>query len=114
LTIEQQYELLGLPRSTYYYQPRPKSAENLRLMWRLDELYMECPFFGSRRMALTLGVNRKRIQRLMGILGFFEAPLSFPRNPYDALRPFWHRRILRRRAHRQNATSPAPPRNFAF
>jgi putative transposase len=69
LTIEQQCELLGLPRSTYYYQPRPESTENLRLMRRLDELYMECPFFGSRRMAVTLEVNRKRAQRLMGILG---------------------------------------------
>ena len=38
-------------------------------MRRLDELYMECPFFGSRRMAVTLEVNRKRAQRLMGILG---------------------------------------------
>jgi putative transposase len=58
-----------LPRSTYYYQPRPESAENLRLLRRLDEQYMECPFFGSRRMAVTLEVNRKRIQRLMRILG---------------------------------------------
>jgi putative transposase len=69
LTIQQQCELLSLPRSTYYYQPRPESAENLRLMRRLDELYLECPFFGSRRMAVMLGVNRKRAQRLMGIMG---------------------------------------------
>jgi putative transposase len=61
--------LLGLPRSTYYYQPRPESAENLCLLRRLDELYLECPFFGSRRMAVTLEVNRKRIQRLMRIVG---------------------------------------------
>jgi putative transposase len=67
--VQRQCELLGLPRSTYYYQPRPESAENLRLMRRLDELYLECPFFGSRRMAVTLGVNRKRMQRLMRILG---------------------------------------------
>ncbi len=67
--MQRQCELLGLPRSTYYYQPRPESAENLRLLRRLDELYLECPFFGSRRMAVTLEVNRKRIQRLMRILG---------------------------------------------
>ena len=64
-----QCELLGVPRSTYYHRPRPESAENLRLLRRLDELYMDCPFFGSRRMAVTLEVNRKRIQRLMRILG---------------------------------------------
>jgi putative transposase len=67
--VQRQCELLGLPRSSYYYQPRPESAENLRLMRRLDQLYMECPFFGSRRMAVMLEVNRKRMQRLMRILG---------------------------------------------
>jgi len=61
--------LLGLPRSTYYYDPSLESAENLRLLRQLDELYLECPFYGSRRMAVTLGVNRKRIQRLMRMLG---------------------------------------------
>jgi putative transposase len=61
--------LIGVPRSTWYYQPLPESAENLRLLRRLDELYMKFPFFGSRRMAVMLEVNRKRAQRLMGILG---------------------------------------------
>jgi len=69
LSVQRQCELLGLPRSTYYYQPQPESAESLRLLRRLDELYLECPFFGSRRMAVTLGTNRKRMQRLMRILG---------------------------------------------
>jgi putative transposase len=32
-------------------------------------LYLERPFFGSRRMAATLKANRKRIQRLMRIMG---------------------------------------------
>ena len=58
-----------MPRSTYYYLPRPESAENLRVLRRLDELYLTRPFFGSRRMAVTLEVNRKRIRRLMRILG---------------------------------------------
>ena len=69
LRVQRQCDLLGVPRSTYYYQPRPESAENLRLLRRLDEFYMECPFFGSRRMAVMLEVSRKRIQRLMRILG---------------------------------------------
>src|SRR3954466_14633397 len=69
LTVQRQCDLLAVPRSSYYYQPRPESAENLRLLRRLDELYMDCPFFGSRRMAVTLEVNRKRIQRLMRTLG---------------------------------------------
>jgi len=67
--MQQQCDLLGVPRSTYYYQPQPETAENLRLLRRLDELYLECPFFGSRRMAVMLEVNRKRMQRLMRIAG---------------------------------------------
>jgi len=60
---------LGLPRSTYYHQPQPESPENLKLLRQIDELYMLRPFFGSRKMAVELGVNRKRVQRLMRILG---------------------------------------------
>jgi putative transposase len=69
LSIQQQCNLLARPSSTYYYQPRPESEENLRLLRQLDELYMEYPFFGSRRMAVQLHVNRKRVQRLMRIAG---------------------------------------------
>jgi putative transposase len=69
LTIRQQCDLLGLPQSTYYYHPQPESAENLRLLRQLDELYLQRPYFGSRRMAVELEVNRKRVQRLMRILG---------------------------------------------
>jgi putative transposase len=69
LTVQQQCELLGVPRSTYYYQPQPESAEALHLLRKLDELYLDSPFLGSRRMAVMLEVNRKRIQRLMRILG---------------------------------------------
>ena len=58
-----------MPRSSYYYQPRPESAVNLGLLRRLDQLYLKRPFFGSRKMAVELEVNRKRIQRLMRILG---------------------------------------------
>jgi putative transposase len=67
--VQRQCQLLDVPRSTYYYQPRPESAENLRLLRRLDELYLDRPFFGSRRMAATLEVGRTRIRRLMRILG---------------------------------------------
>ncbi len=57
LTIQRQCELLGVARSTYYYRPRPESADNLGLLRRLDQLYLDCPFYGSRRMAVELGVN---------------------------------------------------------
>jgi putative transposase len=69
LTIARQCELLGLARSTYYHEPQAESADNLRLMRRLDELYLKRPFFGSRKMAKVLGANRKRMQRLMRLMG---------------------------------------------
>jgi len=81
LSIVAQCELLGLPRSSYYYEPAPETAENLRLMRLVDEQYLETPFFGSRRMTEHLvrqgyAVNRKRVQRLMrtmGLEGLFPA-----------------------------------------
>lgn len=75
MSIEQQCALLRLARSSYYYQPQPESQQNLELLRRLDELYMEFPYYGSRRLAVVLAqqlqqpINRKRVQRLMGVLG---------------------------------------------
>ena len=76
-----------MPRSTWYYQPQPESAENLCLLRRLDQLYVKRPFFGSRKMAVQLEVNRKRIQRLMRILGieahYLKPNLSRPAPGYQ-------------------------------
>jgi len=58
-----------LPRSTWYYEPAGESEGNLALMRRIDWQYLQTPFYGSRRMAVTLGFNRKRIQRLMRAMG---------------------------------------------
>lgn len=75
LSITRQCELLGLPRSSYSYQPARESEENLRLMRQIDELYLERPFLGSRQMVEALArtyqvqVNRKRVQRLMRVMG---------------------------------------------
>jgi putative transposase len=69
LSVSLQCELLGLPRSTRYYLPQGESAENLALMRRIDEQYLATPFYGSRRMGVVLGANRKRIRRLMRMMG---------------------------------------------
>jgi putative transposase len=74
LSVARQCELLGLPRSTYYYVAAAASEEDLQLMRAIDEQYLKTPFFGSRRMAITLSepgrpVNRKRVQRLMREMG---------------------------------------------
>jgi putative transposase len=69
LSIVRQCALLGLAHSTWYYRPAGELAENLALMRSIDEQYLRTPFYGSRKLAVVLGVNRKRIQRLMRVMG---------------------------------------------
>jgi putative transposase len=74
LSIVRQCELLGLARSSYYYQPAPISEEDLLLMRLLDEQYTRTPFYGKRKMVVLLAeqgyvVDRKRVKRLMQLMG---------------------------------------------
>jgi putative transposase len=83
LSVSQQCELLGLSRSSYYYEPASETAENLSLMEKIDREYTAHPFLGSRRMTTWLcreghEVNRKRVQRLMRLMGL-EAVYPKPR-----------------------------------
>jgi putative transposase len=66
--------LLGLSRSSRYYQPAPERAEDLQLRRLLDEQYTETPFYGIRRMTAWLrsqgyAVNHKRVGRLLRQMG---------------------------------------------
>jgi putative transposase len=72
--VRQQCELLGLARSSFYYQPASETLENLMLRHLIDREYTAHPFRGSRQMMVWLRgqghrVNRKRVQRLMGLMG---------------------------------------------
>ena len=83
LSVSAQCELLGLSRSSYYYEPATESVENLALMALLDKEYTDHPFRGSRGMRSWLRqnghkVNRKRVQRLMRLMGL-EAVYPKPR-----------------------------------
>ena len=74
LPVAQQCRLLGISRSTAYYCPQGVSEEDLELMRLIDEIHLELPFYGSRRIRDELDdrghhVNRKRIQRLMRLMG---------------------------------------------
>src|ERR1700719_2643754 len=74
LPISQQCRLLALPRSSVYRKPAAISAEDLAIMALIDRHYLARPYYGSRRMAAWLAtqghrVNRKRVQRLMRLLG---------------------------------------------
>ncbi len=74
LSISSQCRLLGISRSSFYYQPKPVKEEDLKLMRLIDEQFLKTPTWGSRSMRnhlrrLGYKVNRKRVQRLMRIMG---------------------------------------------
>jgi len=74
ISIRRQCDLLGLPRSSYYYKGVGESEENLELMRKIDEQYLKTPFYGYPRMTVHLRkagyhVNEKRVYRLMGLMG---------------------------------------------
>lgn len=74
ISFSKQCELMGLNRSTAYYRPLPLKAEDLEFMRLIDMQYLKTPFYGSRSMTKHLRregykVNRKRIQRLMRLMG---------------------------------------------
>ena len=83
LSIVRQCGLLGLARSSYYYQEAPESGENLHLMRLLDEQYTRTPFYGIGKMtawlrSLGYEVNHKRVERLLRLMGI-EAIYPKPR-----------------------------------
>jgi putative transposase len=73
LSVRRQCELLSVNRSGLYYEPRVTSNDELELMRRIDELHLERPFYGSRKVAHVLKaegqtINRKCVQRLMRLM----------------------------------------------
>jgi putative transposase len=74
ISMRRQAELLRVNRSGLYYESAPTDQEELAVMRRLDELHLQLPFYGSRKLALELRqegvlINRKRVQRLMRLMG---------------------------------------------
>jgi putative transposase len=90
-TLARQCELAGVVRATFYRrQASGKASEEDLLQCRLiDEEYTRRPFYGSRRMVVYLArqghtVNRKRVQRLMRLMGWREWHLG--RRPASSIR----------------------------
>ena len=96
LPIDRQCELIGLNRSTYYYQSQRDDRYNQLLMRLIDEEYTRHPFYGIRRITQILKrqghlVNHKRIARLMRRMGLeaiypkpnlSKASKAHPKYPY--------------------------------
>ena len=61
LSIRRQCELLAVSRSGWYYEPLQASAEELDLMRRIDELHLQFPFYGSRKLRQQLEAQGHRV-----------------------------------------------------
>jgi putative transposase len=98
LTLKTQAELLSLNRSGLYYEPVAPSAEEVAIKHRIDEIYTQYPFYGSRRITAVLNrerpnqpVNRKAVQRHMremGIAGICPGPNLSRRNTEHRVYPY--------------------------
>ena len=96
LSLTRQGTLLGISRSSLYYEPQGESAENLALMRCIDELYLKYPFYGSRQMARHLkregsSAGRHRVRRLMrrmGLQAIYCKPRTSVAHPDHRIYPY--------------------------
>ena len=106
LSIARQCQLMGVSRSSLYYRPKETSRQDLSLMRELDRQYLETPFYGSRRMKASLerqglSVSRKRVQRLMRIMGLraiYRQPRTSQPTPERRVYPYLLRDLTITRA----------------
>ena len=121
LALTKQAALLGLSRGSVYYEPAPVPAADLALMRRIDELHLKYPFYGSRKLADALrregrDVNRKRIQRLMRVMGL-EAMAPKPKtsepHPEHVVYPYLLRGLSIGRVNQVWATDISVPQKAA-
>jgi putative transposase len=96
VTVTRQAKLLALSRSSVYYSPRALSDRDLRMMRRIDELHLQWPFYGSRKLTWELQkeghkVGRRHVVTLMRRMGM-EAIYRRPRTSIPAreasIRPY--------------------------
>lgn len=96
LSIRRQCELVGLNRSNLYYKPIEASDETIQFMHRVDEIFTEHPFYGSRRIQETLRregvcVGRERVQwcmREMGLRAIYPKSNQSKRHPGHKIYPY--------------------------
>src|SRR2546429_2126953 len=101
LPLIQQAALLSVSRSSLYYHPREPSAEEIAIKHRIDELYTQCPFYGSRKIEAQLRregmvINRKTVQRHMremGIVAIYPGPNLSRRQHKEQVFPYLLRNL---------------------
>ncbi len=99
--IEHQCKLLGLSRSTYYYEPCYDDAFNLAMMRAIDQIFMAYPFYGKRRISAVLksrghevGVDLARVlMKRMGLEAIYPKPNLSKLHPGHKIYPYLLREV---------------------
>lgn len=94
--MRRQCNLLGLNRSTLYYNDKPITAEDIDIINSIRDIWEKYPFYGYRRITKELQfrglvVNRKKVLRLMNLCGLhaiYPGPNTSRRNKSDAIHPY--------------------------
>jgi putative transposase len=101
LPLTQQAELLSISRSSLYSRPCEPSAEEIAIKHRIDELYTQYPFYGSRKIEAQLPregvvINRKTVQRHMremGMVAIYPGPNLSRRHHKEHVFPYLLRHL---------------------
>lgn len=117
LPLTVQAELLSLNRTSLYYKPVPPSPEEIRLKHRIDEIYTQYPFMGSRRIAAMLqregeGIHRNTVQvymRDMGLCAIYPGPNLSKRNLQNRTYPYLLRGLTIERRHQTKSLALTLP-----
>ena len=96
LSLTRQCRLVSIARSSFYYEGKDESLFNVQLLRRIDEQFLETPFYGSRQMTRWLRrqeiwVSRKRVRRLMrrlGLQAIFQRPRTSQPHPEHRIYPY--------------------------
>jgi len=100
IPLKTQADLLSMSYSSLYYEPVPPSARELTIKRRIDKIYTDCPFYGSRKIAFLLrpefGVSRPTVQaymREMGISAIVPGPNTSKSAPQHSIYPYLLRNV---------------------
>lgn len=96
ITITKQCELLGLSRSSYYYEPCRANPFHLEMMKKIDQTFTVYPFYGKRRISAILkaqghhvGVDLARaLMKRMGIEAIYPRPNLSKPHPNHKIYPY--------------------------
>jgi len=101
-SVRHQCALLGLNRSSLYYESAGEREENLLLMRLLDEQYTRTPCYGVLKMVAYLrhsgyALNPKRVRRLLRLMGLeavYQKPNTSKPNPEHKVYPYLLRGLV--------------------